>query len=199
MLKVTFLGMLIVGTALATPALAQSAPPLAITLPATQTAGTLTVTSATYKSGAAIPLDNSSYGKSNSPQVTWTAGPGTTKSYVVLMEDPDAQVEGKPIIHWVAYDIPGSVTSLPENLPKEAAVANPKGMMQGMHVAKGPGYFGPKPPLGASAHHYHLEVFAVDKVLGLAAGATREDVLGGISGHVLAKGELVGLYTPAAK
>src|SRR6201996_9689477 len=88
-------------------------PPNLVDMPGNTGKAHLTVTSADIKPNTLIPLDNSAYGKSLSPQVTWTKGPASTKSYVVALEDSDAQARGAPITHWVAFNIPASTTSLP--------------------------------------------------------------------------------------
>ena len=56
------------------------------------------------------------------------------------------------------------------------------------------GHFGPHPPRDDGPHHYHFEVFCLDTPLNLRPGATRSEVMAAMAGHVLAKGELVGLY-----
>ena len=130
----------------------------------------LTVTSAEVKQDVLIPNDNSSFGKSLSPQVTWTKGPASTKSYVVAMEDSDAQARGAPITHWVAFNIPASTTSLPGGLPPQGTAAVPTGMLFGNNIRGMPAYMGPGTPPKAT-HHYHLEVLAIDTTLPLMAGA----------------------------
>lgn len=71
----------------------------------------------------------------------------------------------------------------------------PKGAKQGVNSRGQIGYMGPRPPLGDPAHHYYFQVFALDLAeLPVEPGAKREDVLAAMEGHVLAKGEVVGLY-----
>jgi Raf kinase inhibitor-like YbhB/YbcL family protein len=111
----------------------------------------------------------------------------------VLVEDSGVQ-RPLPIDHWVLYDIPANVTSLPQGVAKVAKPANPAGAMNGLNVARSAGYIGPKPPLGQT-HPYHFEVFALDTKLGLDPATTdRTIVANAMRGHVLAQGEIVGMY-----
>lgn len=169
-------------------------PPDLIDMPGATGKAHLTVTSAEVKPDTLIPQDNSSFGKSLSPQVSWTRGPPSTKSYVVAMEDSDAQARGAPITHWVAFNIPASVTSLPAGLPPQGTATPPAGMLFGNNIRGMPAYMGPGTPPRAT-HHYHLEVLAIDTTLPLMQGASRADIANAIQGHVVATGEVVGLFT----
>ena len=154
----------------------------------------LTVTSADIKSNTLIPNDNSAYGKSLSPQVTWSKGPASTKSYAVLLEDSDAQARGMPITHWLAFNIPATVTSLPGGLTPQGTATPPAGFLFGNNITGKPAYFGPRTP-PKTTHHYHLEVVALDTVLTLPEGAPRNVFADAAKGHVVATGEVVGLFT----
>ena len=169
-------------------------PPNLIDMPGNTGKAKLTVTSAEVKTDVLIPNDNSSFGKSLSPQVTWTKGPASTKSYVVAMEDSDAQARGAPITHWVAFNIPASATSLPGGLPPQGMATAPAGFTAGNNIRGQAAYMGPGTPPRAT-HHYHLEVLALDTTLPLMQGASRADVATAIQGHVVATGEVVGLFT----
>ena len=172
--------------------------PLAEKEAATATRGTLDVTSAAFAPGGAIPMVYSSYGQSLSPPLSWSAGPSGTRSYAILMEDPDARMP-HPAYHWVAWNIPADTTSLQEGLGGGPQLTEPKGMRQGLSTPGHLGYFGPKPPVGDPPHHYHVQVFALDRTLDLLPGATRDELVAAMAGHVLAKGELVGTYGQAEK
>jgi Raf kinase inhibitor-like YbhB/YbcL family protein len=168
-------------------------PPDLIDIPSSMGKAHLTVTSAEVKPNTLIPQDNSNYGKGLSPQVSWTKGPASTKSYVVALEDSDAQARGAPITHWVAFNIPASATSLPGSLaPGGAGV--PAGMTFANNIRGKPAYMGPGTPPRAT-HHYHLQVLAIDTTLPLMEGASRADVAKAIDGHVVGTGEVVGLFT----
>ena len=140
-----------------------------------------------------IPAAHARRGDDASPPLSWTAPEGT-KSFVVVMDDPDA-AEPKPFTHWIAYDIPATVTALREGIPTEQVLTAPKEMKQGVNSFGSIGYTGPNPPAGDPAHSYHLQVFALDTAsLGIDPGATREEVLRAMRGKVLAKGEIVGTF-----
>jgi Raf kinase inhibitor-like YbhB/YbcL family protein len=140
-----------------------------------------------------IPPAFSADGDNASPPLSWKAPEGA-KSFVVIMDDPDA-AEPKPFVHWIGYDIPAIVTSLREGMPTEPVLTEPKGMKQGTNSMGSTGYTGPKPPVDDPAHHYHLQVFALDVAsLGIDPGATRDEVLQAMRGHVISMGKLIGTY-----
>jgi Raf kinase inhibitor-like YbhB/YbcL family protein len=150
------------------------------------------VTSA-FEPDAPIPAAHAADGDNASPPVSWETPEGA-QSFVLVMDDPDA-AEPKPFVHWLAYDIPASTASLREGLPTEPVLPSPPMMKQGKNSMGATGYTGPKPPVEDPAHHYHLQVFALDVAsLGLDPGATREEVLQAMQGKVIAKGEIVGVF-----
>ncbi len=153
----------------------------------------ITVT-ASFANEEVIPVKHGAEGDNASPKLDWSGAPDGTKSVVVIADDPDA-AEPKPFVHWVIYDIPGAATGLREGLPTDPVLQDPKGAKQGTNSKGQTGYLGPRPPLGDPAHHYHFQVFALDvETLGIDPGKTREEVLAAMEGHVLAEGEIVGLY-----
>ncbi len=150
------------------------------------------VQSSAFSDNEKIPEKHTAYGDDISPPLSWSGVPEGAKSLVLMMEDPDA-AEPKPFVHWLLYNLPPDMTSLPEGLPKKPALEKPENALQG-ETSKGViGYFGPKPPPW-DVHHYHFQVFALDKVLDLKPAAKREDLLREMAGHVVAKGLLVGTY-----
>lgn len=165
--------------------------PLAIELLKPRQAQTLDVTAAGIQPNGGIPFKHSAFGEDISPALNWSGGPDGTKSFAVLMEDPDASMP-KPFVHWIAYNIPPTVKSLREGLPGGLKLEMPT-MLQGKNSAGRAGYFGPKPPDDAT-HHYHFQVFALDTVLMLDPGKDRQTVLEAMKDHVLASGELVGTF-----
>jgi Raf kinase inhibitor-like YbhB/YbcL family protein len=172
--------------------------PLANTRPETRTqsTGTISLRSADFSAGAMMPLKLSDYAEAASPQLTW-AGVKGARSYAIVMEDPDAKPI-KPIVHWVVWNIPADLTSLPGGLQKQARLTAPDGVLQGRTTHGSVGYYGPKPPIGDAPHHYHIQILALDTMLEVPGGSDRDTVLKGIQGHVLAKGELVGQYEQAS-
>ena len=152
----------------------------------------LEVTSTAFNSDSAIPEHYSAYGQNFSPVISWSKGPEGTKSYVLLMEDPDAST-ATPFVHWIAYNVPADVTKLEEGVPGTHALSKPEGARQGVNSRGSFGYFGPKPPADGD-HHYHFQLFALDTTLDLKPGAGRKEVLDAMTGHVLAQGKLVGVF-----
>ena len=168
---------------------------LAIRLSETKTNASLTVSSIAFGQGGEIPALYSSYDQNASPPLRWTEGPPDTQSYAILTEDPDARTTPLPVVHWVVWNIPATVTALREGLESLDRLEDPMGLRQGPNTAAGNvGYKGPHPPEGDPPHRYHFEVFALDQTLDLRAGANREDLVKAMGGHVLAKGELIGLF-----
>jgi len=137
-------------------------------------------------------LKHSEYAGGVSPALRWESVPGAA-SYAILMEDPDSHPI-KPFVHWVAWNIPDSVTSLPEGLQEQLRLVEPEGVLQGRNSSGTHGYFGPKPPVGDPAHHYHFQILALDSMLDIPPTSDRDAFLAAASGHVLARGELVGTY-----
>ncbi|SEP80944.1 Raf kinase inhibitor-like protein, YbhB/YbcL family [Devosia sp. YR412] len=156
--------------------------------------GTVEVSSPSFTTGETIPLKHAAEGDNASPALEWGTPPEGTLSFLVIADDPDA-AEPKPFVHWVLYDIPGDATGISEGLSTDAVLQQPEGAKQGSNSKGQTGYMGPRPPLGDPAHHYHFQVFALDLAqLPVDPGATRDEVLAAIEGHVIAKGELVGTY-----
>jgi Raf kinase inhibitor-like YbhB/YbcL family protein len=139
----------------------------------------------------------SEYGEGVSPEIWWDRIEGA-KSYALILEDPDAK-SVTPFVHWVAYNIPADRTSLPEGLQEQAQLTEPASLLQGKTSKGNIGYFGPRPPVGDPPHHYHFQMFALDRELDVPPGAERDAVLAAMSGHVLAAGELVGTYEQAVE
>ncbi|AXK72805.1 YbhB/YbcL family Raf kinase inhibitor-like protein [Lysobacter sp. TY2-98] len=152
-------------------------------------AAAIHVTSPQIRADTPIPAHHTAYGDNLSPALAWTPVQGA-QSYALLLEDPDAPRE-QPFAHWVAWNIPGNVHTLPGSLPTRGSPTAVRGMAQGRNDRDGTGYFGPRPPAGDAPHHYHFQIFALDRTLDLPAGATRDQVVAAMSGHVIAKGELV--------
>ena len=131
----------------------------------------------------------SAYYQSVSPELQWADAPRNAKSLVLMMEDPDAAL--KPVTHWIVANIPPTVTGFPENVPKTEMY---NGAIQGGNHAGKLGYYGPMPPRGDKPHEYHFQVFALDTVLNLPSGFNRQALLDAMRGHVIGKGEIVGMY-----
>ena len=141
-------------------------------------------------------------GKNQSPALSWSNAPAGTKSFALLVHDPDAPT-GSGWWHWVVYDIPADVSSLPSDAGDAKKNLMPAGAVQGPTDFGTPGYGGPCPPQGAKPHHYHFTVFAVDEdKLGFAQNDQASAALVGyeLNFHTLAKASFVGTYgRPAEK
>lgn len=172
--------------------------PIAMDRPETRSTGRLTVTSPAFANGAALARKYSRYFDNVSPPLSWSPGPAATRSYVVIADDPDGSV--KPVTHWLAWNI--AATALPEGVPAQLQTPPPLNARQGATTSGTIGYRGPRPPIGDAPHGYHFQVFALDTMLPLDPGATRDQLLHAMAGHVIAKGDLVGRYaqpTPPPK
>lgn len=151
------------------------------------------LTSPSFKANAPIPQKHTGDGEDMSPRLEWTAPPASTKSLALIMDDPDAPPG--TWVHWVIYDLPPSLTGLPEGLPKTEKVAGggAQGICWGVDEYDRVGYYGPMPPPG-KPHRYYFKLYALDKALGLPPKATKAALLKSMKGHILAQGELMGTY-----
>jgi Raf kinase inhibitor-like YbhB/YbcL family protein len=147
----------------------------------------LTVTSKTFGTNGPIPVDNSCDGADRSPQLTWSAPPEGTKSFAILVVDPDAA--GGEFVQWVAYDIRGDATSVPEG-----SDLSELGGLSGRNSFNRTGYSGPCPPK-MELHSYVFRVYALDGKLSANANLGADDLLAIMNGHVLAQGALVGTFS----
>lgn len=157
----------------------------------------LAVSSPAFAANAPIPDRYSEYHDGVSPPLQWTAV-GGAKSYALIMEDTDSKPV-TPFVHWVAWNLPPTLQGLPEGLAEQMRLTEPAGVMQGRTSRGSHGYFGPRPPVGDPPHHYHVQIFALDTMLDVPLGSDRDTVLAAMSGHVLAKGAVVGTYRQRIK
>jgi Raf kinase inhibitor-like YbhB/YbcL family protein len=144
--------------------------------------------STAFSAGTAIPALYTCQGKDISPPLAWSGGPKGTKSYALICDDPDAPIV--TWVHWVYYNIPPLVTSLPEAFAKQEKPAS--GGIHGKSSFGDFGYGGPCPPWGT--HRYYFRLYALDTVLSLETGVKKKEVLKAMEGHVLATAELMGTY-----
>lgn len=147
------------------------------------------LTSVAFEEGAFIPAEYTCEGKDISPPLAWTNVPAEAKSLALICDDPDAPVG--TWVHWVLYDLSPKFLHLPEGMPPSEVT--PEGAKQGVNDFRRSGYGGPCPPPG-KPHRYFFKLYALDIEPGLPAGATKADLLRAMEGHVLAEGQLVGLY-----
>jgi len=150
------------------------------------------VRSAAFPDEGAIPERFSQYGDGISPPLDWDAHPDA-KAYALIVEDPDAP-RPEPFLHWIAWNIPADVTSLPEGLTKTDRPPEPHGMIQGRNGAGSTGWYGCKPPPGHGPHRYHFQVFALSEPFEMAGDAPYEELLNALIARVLAEGEMGGTF-----
>jgi len=148
-----------------------------------------------FGSGESIPTQYTADGQNVSPPISWHRIAGGIESFALLVEDPDAPTPN-PFVHWLAYNIPGWATGIPEAIAHDPQLEQPH-MLQGKNSARKIGYTGCAPPKGDSPHHYHFQLFALDRILGLEPGAGRSDLMKAMKGHVVAAGDLIGTYQRA--
>jgi hypothetical protein len=149
----------------------------------------LTVTSAAFADGRAIPVKYTCQGRDLSPPLKWEGAPPNTKSFALICDDPDAPAG--TWVHWVLYNLPPGTASLAENTPKTAALSN--GAAQGVNSFGKIGYGGPCPPPGG-AHRYFFKLYALDTVLAPKGRVNKEELLAAMRDHILAEGQLMGTY-----
>jgi Raf kinase inhibitor-like YbhB/YbcL family protein len=155
----------------------------------------LQVTSTAFDAGAPIPRKHTGEGEDLSPPLAWSGVPDGAVELALIMDDPDAP-RPEPWVHWVLAKIPADATGLPEGVPRVERPDVPRGAIQGVNswTSDRIGYRGPMPPEGHGTHHYHFMLYALDRALDVSSGVTKEDLLGGMAGHILAQGELIGTY-----
>ncbi|MGH9419448.1 MAG: YbhB/YbcL family Raf kinase inhibitor-like protein [Thermoanaerobaculia bacterium] len=156
----------------------------------------LALTSSAFTQGGNIPSKYTCEGDDLSPPLIWTGAPSATKSFALIVDDPDAPDPAKPqmvYVHWVLYNLPASTTSLPENATKKGL---PKGAMQGPNDWHKPQYGGPCPPIGR--HRYYFKLFALDTTLSGLSSPTKPDLIKAMEGHILAQCVLMGTYQKVA-
>jgi len=151
----------------------------------------LTITSDAFASGQSIPAKYSCIGRNISPPLAWNEPPTGTQSFALIMDDPDAPVG--TWVHWVLYNIPTAKHDLQEDMPITGKSMDPNAIYVGKNSSGNIGYDGPCPPSGT--HRYIFKLFALDTTINLLPGATKEQVLKEMDGHILAQGELVGTFS----
>lgn len=162
----------------------QSAPPT----PEESPAMTLELSSAAFAEGQPIPARYTCTGDDISPPLVWRGAPAGTQSFALIMDDPDAP--RGTWVHWVVYNLPASVTALPEAIRADGDL--PGGAVHGRNSWGRNDYGGPCPPSGT--HRYFFKLYALDTTLNLAPGASKEALLQAMQGHILAQGQLMGTY-----
>ena len=150
------------------------------------------LTSPSFSPGAGIPRRHTCDGEDVSPALAWSGVPEGTKSFALIVDDPDAPDPRAPKtvwVHWVLYDLPAGTDSLPPGLTTRTL---PKGAREGLNDWKQTGWRGPCPPIGL--HRYFHKLYALDAVLPDLGRPSKAQLEKAMDGHVLARAELVGTY-----
>ncbi len=156
---------------------------------------TLTLTSPAFSANGNIPKDYTCDGDDLAPPLAWSGAPAGTKSFALIVYDPDAPDPKAPTttwVHWVLYDMPASATGLPKAAEGKTL---PPGTREGRNDWKRTGYGGPCPPIGR--HRYFHKLYALDASLGDLGHPTKAALERAMRGHILAETELVGTYQRA--
>ena len=139
-----------------------------------------------------IPKRFTCQGADISPELQWDGAPEHTRSYVLIVDDPDAPDPAAPkmvYVHWVLYNLPASLKMLGQAIEEDAL---PPGTLQGLNDWKRTGYGGPCPPIGR--HRYFFKLYALDTMLPNLGQPTKAQVEQAMSGNVLAQAVLMGTY-----
>jgi Raf kinase inhibitor-like YbhB/YbcL family protein len=137
-----------------------------------------------FENQTAIPAMYTCDGKNISPALTWQGIPEGTKSFALIVDDPDAP--SKVWVHWILFNIPPTITELKEG----SATTNVK---RGTTDFNNMNYGGPCPPAGT--HHYRFTLYALNSMIELPQGTTKEQLLVAMQGHIIGTAELIGTYT----
>jgi len=136
-----------------------------------------------------IPRKYTFEGENISPELIFSNVPPETVSLALIMDDPDAP--RGVFTHWIVFNIPKDAAGLSEKIPPIPEL--PDGSRQGKNDYGSVGYGGPFPPPG-KPHHYNFTLYALDTKLNLNAGATKNEVLEAMKGHILEQTTLCGIY-----
>jgi len=147
--------------------------------------------SSAFQQQGNIPKNYTGEGEDVSPQLSWSNVPEGTRSFALICHDPDAPLVtpgSYGFVHWVVYNISGSVTQLAED---------EKGHTSGVNSYGGDGYGGPMPPEGHGVHHYFFWILALNAETDLEPGLSMEELLTEIEPIVIGMNRLVGTYSRA--
>lgn len=143
--------------------------------------------------GQEIPRQYTGEGKDISPPLEWSGVPINTQEFALICEDPDAP-RPEPWVHWLIYQIPHGVTTLPEGIPQKQKLEHPVSALQGINSFDKIGYNGPMPPPGHGWHRYFFKLFALDVSLKLHPAAKKEELLKAMEGHIVGKTQIFGRF-----
>lgn len=145
---------------------------------------TLKLATPAFAANDLIPKDFTCDGANRSPELSWTDVPPNAKSFVLIVDDPDAP--NGTFTHWILFDIPSGARQL--DAGTSIGIAGTNGFGQA-------NYQGPCPPIGRGTHHYFFTLYALDvSTLNLKSGVSRRQVEAAINNHVVGQAQLIGLY-----
>ena len=153
---------------------------------------TLTIASSAFTSNGSIPSLYTCEGKDISPPLAWSGALAETKSFALIVDDPDAPDPAAPKrtwVHWVLYNIPVTAPGLSEGVKPTAL---PAGTRAGLNDWGRSAYGGPCPPVGR--HRYFHKLYALDTVLPDLKPPNKASLEQAMKGHILAQATLVGTY-----
>lgn len=152
----------------------------------------LSLSSPSFSHGGDIPADFTCEGRDLSPALEWSGAPPDTKSFALIVDDPDAPDPAAPRmtwVHWVLCNLAPTTVQLPEAIDR----ANlPPGTQEGLNDWKRTGYGGPCPPIGR--HRYFFKLYALDTALHFVDVPTKAHLEKAMEGHILAQAVLMGTY-----
>ena len=149
----------------------------------------LTLTSSAFAEGQAIPVKYTRDGENLSPPLKWTGAPDDTKSFILIVEDPDAP--SGTFRHWAIYNIPADRNELPESVDTGPDHA----MRYGKNDFGNARYDGPEPPRGHGVHHYHFRLGALSvPTIQVPAGMGVQDIWSQARKHLIDEATLIGTY-----
>jgi Raf kinase inhibitor-like YbhB/YbcL family protein len=143
-----------------------------------------------FENNGRIPEKYACGGLDISPPLRWRGQPPETRSFAIIVEDPDAP--GGIFTHWIIYNIPVNMNQLDEGV--ELSGKLPEGIMQGLNDFGRIGYGGPCPPPG-KPHRYVFRIYALDTMLELGPAASKDELSKLMKGHILAEATLTGIYS----
>ncbi|BDC36374.1 MAG: YbhB/YbcL family Raf kinase inhibitor-like protein [Candidatus Methanoliparum thermophilum] len=149
----------------------------------------LILLSKAFKNGERIPERYTCDGLDISPPLKIKGPDEGTKSFALILDDPDAPMG--VFDHWLIWNIDPKIREIEENVPKQENVL--RGAVQGRNSARRIGYMGPCPPYGT--HTYRFKLYTLDIKLDLNAGATKKDLEKKMEGHIIQHTLLRGTYS----
>jgi Raf kinase inhibitor-like YbhB/YbcL family protein len=146
------------------------------------------MTSTAFQQEGMIPSRYTCDGEDISPPLNWSTSPSGTRSFALICDDPDAPAG--TWVHWVVYNMPPERRGTEEAFPKDQEL--PDGTRQGKNDFRRIGYGGPCPPGGT--HRYYFKLYALDAMIDLEPGATKEALVKAMQGHILEQTVFMGRY-----